>query len=142
MSSYCPAISVRILITSNDCSLAETTFLLSTALTYTHPSVSSELLIPSHQSFCFLDNLTSLFVNAHSCGINTTDIGSYCNTSGDICHVQNPCLNSGNCTSLNNNQDYYCSCPLGFSGKRCQVDGRSCKPTTCLNNGEFSCSSE
>ncbi|CAF1248706.1 unnamed protein product [Adineta ricciae] len=109
-------------VSSNSC---QTSSFVTTALTSTHP-----------------DNSTSLFWNAHSCGINTSYIGSYCNISGNICHVQNPCLHTGNCTSLNNNQDYYCSCPLGFSGKRCQVDERPCKPSRCLNNGEFSSSSE
>ncbi|CAF1601602.1 unnamed protein product, partial [Adineta ricciae] len=102
-------------VSSSSC---QTSPFVTTAVTSTHPN-----------------NSTSLFWNPHSCGINTTDIGSYCNISGNICHVQNPCLNTDNCTSLNNNQDYYCSCPLGFSGKRCQNDERPCKPSTCLNNG-------
>ncbi|CAF0831536.1 unnamed protein product [Adineta ricciae] len=79
-------------------------------------------------------NSTSFFVITHSCG-DTTNIGQRCNTSGTICHMQRPCLNNGTCTDLNNNQNYHCSCPLGFFGKRCEIDRRPCKRNTCLNNG-------
>ncbi|VDI11218.1 Hypothetical predicted protein [Mytilus galloprovincialis] len=43
-----------------------------------------------------------------------------------------PCLNGGLC--INDEEQYYCSCTRGFSGKNCEVT--PCTGFNCLNGGE------
>ncbi|CAF0835220.1 unnamed protein product [Adineta ricciae] len=83
----------------------------------------------------------SLFFVARLCE-DSPNIGPDCMTPGTICEIQRPCLNDGNCTNLNNNQDYNCSCSSNFTGKHCETDQRICKETTCLNNGNCSITSD
>ncbi|CAF1197609.1 unnamed protein product, partial [Adineta ricciae] len=83
----------------------------------------------------------SLFFVARLCE-DSPNIGPDCMTPGTICEIQKPCLNDGNCTNLNNNQDYNCLCSSNFTGKHCETDQRICKETTCLNNGNCSITSD
>ncbi|CAF0851854.1 unnamed protein product [Adineta ricciae] len=75
-----------------------------------------------------------------------TKLGKYCNSSASICDLRKPCLNDGNCTSTNNNQDYTCLCPAGFTGNHCETKDGPCKANTCINGAcnetsdkEFDC---
>ncbi|CAF1279357.1 unnamed protein product [Adineta ricciae] len=83
---------------------------------------------------------TSNYFLAPLCKIST-NIGWNCNISGTICDIRQPCLNNGTCDSINQNQDYKCSCLSHFSGKHCEVDERICKENTCLNHGNCSVAS-
>ncbi|CAF0808853.1 unnamed protein product [Adineta ricciae] len=64
---------------------------------------------------------------------DSTKLGKYCNSSASICDLRKPCLNDGNCTNTNNNQDYTCLCPAGFTGNHCETKDGPCKVNTCIN---------
>ena len=58
-------------------------------------------------------------------------LGKNCSTDIDECS-SGPCLNNGTCGDLI--ADFNCTCPPGFSGKRCE--NSLCEPyNPCLNNG-------
>ena len=46
--------------------------------------------------------------------------------------LSNPCFNSGTCQNLGNN--YQCTCPIGFTGPRCET-ADPCMSNPCLNSG-------
>ena len=48
----------------------------------------------------------------------------------DLCE-SSPCLYGTACTPSYN--DYTCSCPLGYSGKNCQLRQRTCDRFNCFN---------
>lgn len=64
---------------------------------------------------------------------NATNIGTNCSSSGTICDLQQPCLNSASCVMTNNNEDYYCVCLNGFTGKHCETKEGPCKRNSCIN---------
>jgi hypothetical protein len=85
----------------------------------------------------FLGNPSSPFFTAPSCS-NQTEIGVDCNITTNLCEMQKPCQNNGNCSNNNTaHYGYICSCPSGFNGTRCELDIRPCKPNTCWNNGNL-----
>ena len=47
----------------------------------------------------------------------------------------NPCLNGGTCEDAADS--YFCSCPSGFTGDRCETSIHSCYGQICQNNGIF-----
>ncbi|UJR19602.1 hypothetical protein I4U23_022736 [Adineta vaga] len=139
-------VSTHSCVTSTTVKYATTTDLSETSpsslqVKYEYTTLISDQLTTTEKTFSFStthpNHSTPIYFIAPSCE-NSTNIGFYCNISGTICNIQNPCLNNGTCKNLNNNQDYTCSCPLDFSGKNCQIDRRLCKANTCLNNGNCS----
>ena len=50
----------------------------------------------------------STFINR-----NLSNLGSPC--------ASDPCLNGGTCS--NNGQSFSCSCPVGYNGDRCEIEG-------------------
>uniref|UniRef100_A0A0N5A395 Cadherin n=1 Tax=Parastrongyloides trichosuri TaxID=131310 RepID=A0A0N5A395_PARTI len=72
---------------------------------------------------------------SHSCecpnGFGTIpDKIGQCNAQIDTCY-ENPCKNNGTCQSLEN--DYFCQCLPGFTGKNCEFSNEldTCLPTSC-----------
>ena len=47
--------------------------------------------------------------------------------------AQNPCFNNARCVDLF--QDYFCVCPSGTDGKRCETSPKRCIGDPCLNDG-------
>lgn len=70
---------------------------------------------------------------------NKLKTGTHCNISNSHCDVINPCINGGNCTNNNPNQNppYYCTCRDGFNGDNCENDRRPCKLEYCSDNGKL-----
>ncbi|MBN3286704.1 SNED1 protein, partial [Polyodon spathula] len=60
-----------------------------------------------------------------------------CNDSGSVCLNLRPCLNRGRCIDdcITGNPSYTCSCPSGYTGKRCQIDVNECSSQPCQNGG-------
>ncbi|MGH0171679.1 UNVERIFIED_CONTAM: hypothetical protein FKN15_007094 [Acipenser sinensis] len=60
-----------------------------------------------------------------------------CNDSGSVCLNLRPCLNKGRCIDdcITGNPSYTCSCPSGYTGKRCQIDVNECSAYPCQNGG-------
>ncbi|XP_058846070.1 sushi, nidogen and EGF-like domain-containing protein 1 isoform X3 [Acipenser ruthenus] len=60
-----------------------------------------------------------------------------CNDSGSVCLNLRPCLNKGRCIDdcITGNPSYTCSCPSGYTGKRCQIDVNECSTYPCQNGG-------
>lgn len=47
------------------------------------------------------------------------------------CMLYSPCLNGGTCIDLPNwSGSFYCACPLGFSGTRCDLEECNTSPPT------------
>lgn len=66
---------------------------------------------------------------------NSSYIGLSCDVPNSLCEMRNPCKN-GNCTNNKTaTNGYACTCPLGFNGTHCELDGRLCTSHICLNNG-------
>ncbi|XP_059167106.1 sushi, von Willebrand factor type A, EGF and pentraxin domain-containing protein 1-like [Physella acuta] len=52
----------------------------------------------------------------------------------DICTMEKPCLHGGNCS--HDNETYTCACPLGWTGRDCEVAVDYCNQSNpCHNNG-------
>jgi hypothetical protein len=52
----------------------------------------------------------------------------------NYCTNHKPCKNGGSCT--NTGQGWYtCECPLGFTGKNCELEIDSCAHLPCANGG-------
>ncbi|KAH0629680.1 hypothetical protein JD844_011936, partial [Phrynosoma platyrhinos] len=65
--------------------------------------------------------------------INSTQ-GRDCSTPINSC-ILNPCQNGGTCHLTDTNQDgFSCSCPIGFEGKKCEVNPDDCEDNDCENN--------
>lgn len=61
-------------------------------------------------------------------------IGKNCNEDFDVCDGM--CENGGSCLATAGGHYFECSCPLGYSGQRCEKgDILECPPDTCLNGG-------
>ena len=45
-------------------------------------------------------------------------------TVGDGCDPKNTCANNGTCRWMPYANDFFCSCPLGFEGQRCEIFSR------------------
>ena len=54
----------------------------------------------------------------------------------DICSVPDFCTNGGTCTPLGGVGQFECSCPMGYTGERCQDLVDNCVSGVCLNGGE------
>ncbi|XP_055880316.1 protein jagged-1-like [Biomphalaria glabrata] len=60
--------------------------------------------------------------------------GILCDKDLNYCGRHHPCKNNGLCR--NTNPDTYdCSCPVGFSGKNCEVAEHACYSQPCKNGG-------
>ena len=63
-------------------------------------------------------------------------VGAFCNITNAACSLLQPCQNSGTCQNVNETLcGYNCQCSSGFRGVDCQNDLRSCRPNTCLYQG-------
>ena len=61
--------------------------------------------------------------------------GLLCNKDLNFCTNHRPCQNGASC--YNTGDDYTCSCPIGFSGRNCEVRVENkCLESPCLNDGE------
>ena len=60
----------------------------------------------------------------------TTPSGRHCDANVDDC-AEEPCLLGAECTDLVD--DFACSCPRGFAGKRCQDKVDLCQRNECVN---------
>lgn len=63
------------------------------------------------------------------------NIGLACNISTDLCEAAQPCQNGGSCINTSSST-YECVCLQGFTGVRCEIDNRPCRPWTCLGRGQ------
>ena len=54
----------------------------------------------------------------------------------DVCSVPDFCANGGSCTPLGGVGQFECSCPMGYTGERCQDLVDNCVSGVCLNGGE------
>ncbi|XP_038071934.1 LOW QUALITY PROTEIN: uncharacterized protein LOC119740641 [Patiria miniata] len=52
------------------------------------------------------------------------------------CLCFQPCLNGGQCSVIAGTSNYQCSCTIGYSGTRCQLN--ACSSSPCLNDGQCS----
>uniref|UniRef100_A0A672QDE0 Delta-like protein n=1 Tax=Sinocyclocheilus grahami TaxID=75366 RepID=A0A672QDE0_SINGR len=60
--------------------------------------------------------------------------GLLCDKDLNYCGTHKPCVNGGTC--LNTEPDeYFCSCPEGYSGKNCQIAEHACMSNPCANGG-------
>ncbi|XP_050532124.1 protein crumbs isoform X2 [Daktulosphaira vitifoliae] len=73
-------------------------------------------------------------IASYTCHCKSGYIGSPPNCSETTICNSNPCQNGGSCTLVGNNQ-FNCSCQLGFSGQTCQIDIDECLSKPCLNGG-------
>uniref|UniRef100_A0A672H9K0 FAT atypical cadherin 3b n=1 Tax=Salarias fasciatus TaxID=181472 RepID=A0A672H9K0_SALFA len=69
---------------------------------------------------------------AEIAGLNEVKLG--CVLYPDPC-ISQPCLNGAICSSLPSG-GFMCSCSVGFTGGRCEVELTSCMPNPCLNGGD------
>ncbi|XP_014906763.1 protein jagged-2b isoform X1 [Poecilia latipinna] len=60
--------------------------------------------------------------------------GLWCEKDLNYCGRHQPCVNGGTCMNTEPNQ-YYCACPLGYSGKNCEIAELSCSSNPCSNGG-------
>ena len=67
-------------------------------------------------------------------------IGSYCNVSNTACHLLEPCQNGGICN--NTIHGYTCSCPVMFSGRRCEFKRILPISYSCSNHGKYMASNK
>ncbi|XP_028156074.1 delta and Notch-like epidermal growth factor-related receptor isoform X2 [Ostrinia furnacalis] len=77
---------------------------------------------------------TNVSMEGYECQCCPGSAGPHCEER-DACHPS-PCLNNGVCVELSQPLDgvyYTCTCPYGFSGKRCEKD--PCSTAPCLNGG-------
>eukprot|EP00057_Strongylocentrotus_purpuratus_P020981 XP_011675455.1 PREDICTED: fibropellin-1-like isoform X2 [Strongylocentrotus purpuratus] len=84
-------------------------------------------------------------LNGGSC-VNTNQQSSFtclCNAgyAGLRCEAvlalpcnSNPCANGGSCFNTNQ-QSFFCACPTGYSGSRCDQAPDPCSPNPCLQQG-------
>jgi Notch-like protein len=49
----------------------------------------------------------------------------------------NRCSNGATCTPTSNYLDYFCSCPLGFTGRHCDKDIDECENNPCRNGATW-----
>ncbi|XP_043110980.1 protein jagged-2 isoform X1 [Puntigrus tetrazona] len=60
--------------------------------------------------------------------------GLLCDKDLNYCGTHKPCVNGGTC--LNTEPDeYFCSCPEGYSGKNCHIAAHACMSNPCANGG-------
>ena len=79
--------------------------------------------------------LPSYFIPSNDCK-DPYKFGPYCNGSTKPCDLSKPCLNSKNCINDPVIPDkYFCVCANGFTGPKCELDIRPCKPNTCFDHG-------
>lgn len=77
---------------------------------------------------------SGVFVPNQNC--STGKYGVNCSFDDDVCNLNQPCLNSGNCIlNQTNDRGYTCECPRGFNGIRCENDNRPCQLFTCFLRG-------
>lgn len=101
----------------------------------------------SNHSVATVSGNTVTIVGAGSTTITANQAASGMYTSGsttatltvgpDTCGLTDPCLNGGTCTNVFSG-NYTCSCPTGYSGTNCELDGFNCDEnsgTPCLNGG-------
>ena len=62
--------------------------------------------------------------------------GRMCENRDDPCDSA-PCLNGGNCSSLEDGT-FICKCKEGYAGDLCDQEGGPCVPSPCLNGGKCS----
>ncbi|KAM3867561.1 versican a [Diretmus argenteus] len=63
---------------------------------------------------------------------SSTKLGAYCFKGIHSC-VENICLNGGSCYKIGG--IHSCSCALGYSGDRCEIDIDECQSNPCRNGG-------
>ena len=102
----------------------------------------------NHQCSLIIILLQNEEAGSYSCICPTGWTGESCSDAIDYCE-SNPCINSGNCTSLNNG--HYCVCDSQyevsqyydktfifgsyFQGLNCELLINACLPNPCKNNG-------
>ena len=62
-------------------------------------------------------------------------MGLNCNEDFDACGKNN-CQNGGVCQSFENNTQYVCNCPVGFTGQMCEENIDDCIDVICNENEE------
>uniref|UniRef100_A0A673CV30 Delta-like protein n=1 Tax=Sphaeramia orbicularis TaxID=375764 RepID=A0A673CV30_9TELE len=60
--------------------------------------------------------------------------GLLCDKDLNYCGRHQPCVNGGTCMNTEPDE-YYCACPLGYSGKTCQIAEHACVSNPCANGG-------
>ena len=85
--------------------------------------------------FPLLDTTTA----STSCTCPPGYTGTSCSSPSTTC-AESPCLNSGNCTDLEdaagNISQYVCDCEnTGYSGTYCHIEDNSCVGNKCSNGG-------
>ncbi|XP_034384273.1 protein jagged-2b [Cyclopterus lumpus] len=60
--------------------------------------------------------------------------GLLCDKDLNYCGRHQPCVNGGTCMNTEPDE-YYCSCPRGYSGKTCQIADHACVSNPCTNGG-------
>ncbi|XP_060049584.1 sushi, nidogen and EGF-like domain-containing protein 1 isoform X2 [Erinaceus europaeus] len=63
-----------------------------------------------------------------------------CGQTTSVCLTLRPCLNGGACIEdcVTGNPSYTCSCPAGFTGRRCHLELDQCTSNPCQNGGTCS----
>ncbi|CAG9816798.1 unnamed protein product [Phaedon cochleariae] len=83
---------------------------------------------PCKNGVCRVNNATNDFICTCTSGYS----GRYCDTIRNLCNP-NPCLNDGECQSINNN--FQCKCKPGFIGALCQNQREACGGLLKAENG-------
>uniref|UniRef100_A0A1A8JSD7 Delta-like protein n=3 Tax=Nothobranchius kuhntae TaxID=321403 RepID=A0A1A8JSD7_NOTKU len=60
--------------------------------------------------------------------------GLMCDKDLNYCGRHQPCVNGGTCMNTEPDE-YHCACPLGFSGKNCEIAEHACVSAPCANGG-------
>jgi hypothetical protein len=92
--------------------------------------------VPTTSSNASVQQL-SFVITPLRCG-SPTIIGTACNVTNSPCNVLRPCHENSTCRETNATvTGYECLCQAGWMGMLCEIDLRTCQPTTCWNGGEF-----
>ena len=121
------------------------TFTRATFTRATHPSSKVTTVNPAHTKNGPLDclNYGRQCQNGGRCarvGYNYACVcspgfrGSMCEIGGDICAGQQPCMNSGKCSSQSVSS-FKCECADGFEGERCEKSRPACSNVVCEGDG-------
>ncbi|CAJ1087289.1 hypothetical protein F7725_019853 [Xyrichtys novacula] len=60
--------------------------------------------------------------------------GLLCDKDLNYCGQHQPCVNGGTCMNPEPDE-YFCTCPQGYSGKTCQIAEHACTSIPCANGG-------
>ena len=62
--------------------------------------------------------------------------GEYCDkTNQSSPCASNPCFNGGECNNVEDNTNFTCTCPIGYTGRNCEEDLNECSTDPCVNGG-------